>query len=339
MKIVVLAGGKSDEHDVSMSSGSEISNALIAKGHQVLLMDLLTGIKDQSNFDMAFEKYQKSHYAFTVSENVPKITKQTVPEIGENVLEICSTADIVFLALHGGIGENGQLQAIFDAYNIKYTGSGYQGSLLAMNKIVSKEIISNHGIHTANWVVVSDLEDISTIQLPAVVKPIDNGSSIGIDIVETETALKAALVQALNHSKSSHILVEEKIEGREFSVGILGEQVLPVIELIPKAGFYDYKNKYQQGKTEEIVPAKIDQSLTKQLQATAWKVHQLLGLSVYSRIDFLVDNQQTIFVIEANSLPGMTPTSLLPQEAASDGMSYEALCEEIVNKSLKNYRS
>lgn len=338
MKIIVLAGGKSDEHDVSMSSGSQISNALIENGHEVLLIDLLENIPKFNDFKSAYDKYYCKQYIFEIPKTAPILHGIKTNEMGENVLSLCSCADIVFIALHGGIGENGQLQAIFDSFNIKYTGSGYQGSLLAMNKLLAKELMSIHGILTAPWCTVSRKDRNKQIQLPAVVKPTDNGSSIGVAIVEDEKELNQAIDTAFACSNDSRILVEEKITGREFSVGVLGEKILPVIELKPKSGFYDYQNKYQSNRTEEIVPANIPIDISKKMQTIALSVHELLGLSVYSRTDFLLDKQNQIFVIEINSLPGMTPNSLLPQEANAVGIDFNELCERIVVESLKKYQ-
>lgn len=337
MRIVVLSGGKSTEREVSMTSGSKIANALISRGHKVLLIDLIVGVSDCSDFDSAYTKHKKNHYNYTVSESIPEFKGNSGREIGDHVLEICGSADITFFALHGGIGENGKLQAIFDVYDIKYTGSDYKSSLLAMDKIVSKELMRFHGLPTADWETVSGIERIETIKLPAVVKPIDSGSSIGISIVESRLELKKAIEEALKYSRSSKILIEEKIVGREFSVGILGNKVLPAIELKPKSGFYDYQNKYQNSRTEEIVPASVSVELSDQMGELARTIHQILGLSVYSRTDFLVDKMNRIYLIEVNSLPGMTPTSLLPQEAAAVGIAFEELCEQLVMISLEKY--
>lgn len=335
MKIVVLAGGKSDEHDVSMSSGSMIANALIANGHKVLLIDLSQGVSDVNNFDEAYINYYTSHYDATISSN---FVKQEGNEIGENVLEICLTSDIVFLGLHGGIGENGQLAALFDIYGIQYTGSGYQASLLAMDKQLSKEIMRINGLPTANWTIVSEKSDLFSINLPAVVKPLDNGSSIGVVLVDTKDKLVQAIEETKDYTKSSKIMVEDKIEGREFSVGVLGNKGLPAIEIRPINGFYDYHNKYQKDMTEEIVPALISSELTSTLQRMAVELHNILGLDVYSRTDFIVTEDNEIYIIEINSLPGMTPQSLLPQEAKALGLSYEELCEKIIELSLCKYQ-
>ncbi|MGF3112514.1 D-alanine--D-alanine ligase family protein [Facklamia sp. P9177] len=340
MNIVVLAGGLSDERDVSLSSASQIANALIQKGHCVLLLDLYLGMKDVREFEEAHRKYGKNEYTYQVPKEAPNLKKliqenqNRTNQIGINVISICQSADIVFLGLHGGIGENGVLQALFDLYQIKYTGSNYKGSLLAMDKIVSKEIMVSNNILTPEWCLIDDFNEVN-VQAPAVVKPNDNGSSIGVEIVEEQSQLMASINRAKKYSDK--ILVEKKIIGREFSVGILGDQVLPVIELIPKNGFYDYSNKYQAGATEEIVPANLQSDLSKKMQQIAFKIFHKLDLKVYGRVDFLMDNENTIYCIEVNSLPGMTPTSLLPQEALAKGMSYEELCQQIVKLSLEKY--
>lgn len=334
MKIVVLAGGLSEEREVSLSSGSQIANALIKNNHTVLLLDLAEDIDEASDFDLAYSLNQQDEYLYQVSEEAPVADKEKGQRdaVGKNVLNICKTADIVFVALHGGIGENGQLQALLDIHGIRYTGSDYKSSLLAMDKLVSKELMAFHGILTPKWLVMKETDDISKVTLPAVVKPNDSGSSIGVKIVSDEKELSTALGAAFNYSQT--VLIEERIVGREFSVGIIDDKALPIIEVIPKAGFYDYKNKYQVGFTEEITPAHVNEELTKTMQQLALQVHRLLGLSVYSRIDFMMDKDENLYVIEANSLPGMTPTSLIPQEAAAAGISYIELCEMIVAKSL-----
>ncbi|CAD7359349.1 MULTISPECIES: D-alanine--D-alanine ligase family protein [Staphylococcus] len=341
MNIIVLAGGLSDERDVSLSSGAQIANALIKNGHKVLMLDLYLGLKEVKNFEEAYNKYGESVYDYEVPEVAPDLEELIDKnngrknEIGDNIIDICQTADIVFLGLHGGIGENGKLQAIFDLYNIKYTGTGYKGGLLAMDKIVSKELMTVNHILTPEWRIMNN-ENINTIKAPAVVKPNDNGSSIGVKVVDDQRELLDAIT--LSKQYSDTILIEKKIAGREFSVGIIGEKVLPIIELIPKDGFYDYSNKYQPGATEEITPANISDDQTERMQNIALKVFKKLGLEVYGRVDFIMDSNDNIFCIEANSLPGMTPTSLLPQEAEAHGINYEQLCEMIVTHSLEKYR-
>jgi len=341
MKIVVLAGGLSDERDVSLASGAQISNALISKNHDVLLLDIYKGLQDVSNFETAYKKYKKETYSYNVPKekpNLQELRKQQNNQkslIGPNVLAICQDADICFLALHGGIGENGQLQALFDIYGIQYTGSSYEGSLLAMNKIISKKLMAFNGIKTPKWDIYHFEKELPEISYPVVLKPNDNGSSIGVIMLDNSDELHQALEEI--KSISNAVLIEEKIDGREFSVGIIGNSALPVIEIIPKKDFFDYESKYQEGASEEVCPANIPKTLAAELQKMAINVHNILGLKVYSRIDFIVDHNNEIYCIEANSLPGMTKTSLLPQEAQANQISYEDLCELLITESLKKY--
>lgn len=332
MNIVVLAGGYSHEREVSLSSGSLIANALMENGHQVILLDLYFGTEAASTFDEAYSKLKKDKYDYKVKRAIPDLealkAQKAKPNemIGDNIIPICQSADLVFLSLHGELGENGQLQAVFDLYDITYTGTGYLGSAIAMNKILSKEIMASRGIITPDWEVLEQ-QDQPTSSVPCVVKPNASGSSIGVYIVDEEADLAHAVSEAKKYSES--VLIEEKIEGREFSVGILNGEALPAIEIIPKSGFYDYENKYQEGATIEICPAELDPQIAERMQAIALDVFKALRLEYYSRIDFMVTAEGNIYCIEANTLPGMTPTSLFPQEAAAHGISYNELCNTL----------
>ena len=331
MNVVVLAGGLSPERDVSLASGMLISNALVEKGHSVLLLDLYKGIKDDE-MHLLFSN-EKRNYDFTIDEEIPELTKKNTKNlIGRNVIKICKMADIVFLALHGSIGENGKLQAIFDCMGIKYTGSSYEGSILAMDKILTKKILEHDNIKTPKWHLLKNVRK-ENIKFPVVVKPANNGSSIGVSIANNLEEFEVAIIECEKYK--DEIIIEEYIKGREFSVGILDKTALPPIEIIPKSGFYDYKNKYQEGKTIEICPPKISQDKIKEMQQIAIKVHNALLLGAYSRIDFILDENGNFNVLEANSLPGMTKTSLLPQEALVTGITYEDLCEKILLSNLK----
>lgn len=331
MKVIVLAGGYSTERNVSFSSGALIANALIENGHEVMLLDLYLGIK---NTDFPAEYTKSTKYTYEILEAEPdlealKTTSGCNELLGEGVLDLCKEADVVFLALHGSIGENGQLQALFDLYKINYTGSGYIGCLLAMEKDISKKLMVQNGIATPDWVTVfkRNTGKPISVSFPCVVKPCSNGSSIGVSFADNETELKEAINSALKYEDK--IIIEKKITGREFSVGILDGKPLPIIEIVPKTGFYDYKNKYQQGYTEEICPAPLDKNLTEIIQNEALKAHKTLNLGFYSRVDFLLDENGNFYCLEANALPGMTPTSLLPQEASCAGIDYNSLCEMI----------
>lgn len=342
MKIVVLAGGLSPEREVSLSSGSMIANALREAGHSTVLVDVYEGIQLAGEPELLFKDKTATPYSYKVPDTEPDLEEirrrnnNRKELIGPNVLTLCKAADIVFIALHGAMGENGQLQAVFDTVGVRYTGSGYIGSLLAMDKDISKRLMRQAGIATSDWMIADNTVTtsciIDTIGLPCVVKPCSAGSSIGVSIVENEEALGTALNYAL--SIEEKILIEKMVKGREFSVGILGGKALPVIEIIPNEGFYDYKNKYQAGLTREICPAELSGEDTERLQELALKVHKVLRLGSYSRIDFIMNEKGDFVCLEANALPGMTPTSLLPQEALVVGISYVELCDMIVKLSL-----
>ena len=344
MRIVVLAGGLSTERDVSISSGILVASALREKGHEVVLLDVFTGYEQNiCDIDALF----KQNYSFTDKVNVGETVSDLseVKEnrlnksdrfIGTNVIEICTEADITFLALHGGEGENGQLQASLDLLGIKYTGTGYLGSALAMNKGLTKSVFVQNKINTPAGEIFKSVEDAKNWSIfPCVVKPCSGGSSVGIAKAENEEEYILAVKDAFRYE--NEIVVEQFVKGREFSVGILGGKALPPIEIIPKSGFYDYAAKYQAGATDEICPADIDEQTDKKLRESAVAAYNSLHLDSYARVDFLVDENGEPFCLEANTLPGMTPTSLLPQEAAVEGLNYADLCEKIIEISLAKY--
>lgn len=331
MKIVVLAGGMSPERDVSLSSGALIATALMERGHSVALADVYKPI-NTAEIDKMFRSEGKYEYRVPASEPDLDKLKKDFGEgerlIGRGIIELCEKADAVFLALHGGMGEDGRIEALLESCGIKHSGSDYASCHLAMDKALTKAIFESNGIPTPKWNLYCD-EDISEIPTPCVVKPCGCGSSVGVTIVETPRELERAI--SLAKSYGAKVMIEEKITGREFSVGILGGKVLPAIEIIPKMGFYDYKNKYQAGATEEICPADLTESQAEKMGRIALRAHNALGLGMYSRLDFLMDRDGNFFCLEANALPGMTPSSLLPQEAKAAGIDYITLCEMIVS--------
>ncbi|MDR3552296.1 MAG: D-alanine--D-alanine ligase [Clostridia bacterium] len=340
MKIVVLAGGLSPERDVSLSSGSLIANALMESGHEVLLLDVYEGIKaGEGDYAGLFKNLaQGKKYRYEIPESEPDLdairrrNNGQTSLIGANVLGLCGFADVVFIALHGAMGENGQLQATLDNFGIRYTGTGYIGSLLAMDKDLTKRLLRQAGIPTADWAVYDLHQNISRVAeeigFPCVVKPCSCGSSVGVSMADTMEELEAAVGCAEKYE--AKILIEKKIAGREFSVGVLDGAALPVIEIIPLTGFYDYKNKYQSGLTKEVCPAALTREQTKEVQRRALDVHETLRLGGYSRVDFILDGAGEFICLEANTLPGMTPASLIPQEAQQLGLSYPELCNKIV---------
>ncbi len=343
MNILVLAGGYSPERDVSLTSGSLIANALKREGEKVCLADVYLGI-DETELSHADLFNSNEGDVYRVERSIPNLRELKEKSgngealIGRGIIELCRRADVVFLALHGAMGENGQLQATLDNYGIKYTGSGYVGSLLAMDKDISKKMFVGAGVNTPEWIYVS-VKDFNEnifeekIGYPCVVKPCSCGSSVGISIVDNREELDRALSFASEYE--DYVLIEKKIVGRELTVGILDGEVLPVIEIIPTEGFYDYTNKYQAGKTLEICPAEIDESIKNAVGEQSRLAFGALRLSGYSRFDFIVDESGKPWCLEANTLPGMTPTSLLPQMAAENGMDYGKLCLKIVELALE----
>ncbi len=335
MNIIVLAGGISTEREVSIVTGKNVCRALRQKGHDAAILDVYFGTACPEN--IFTENYSLEEALKEIEKNSQKVEEEKKTRkvfFGEHVIALCQKADIVFMALHGENGENGKVQAAFDLFGISYTGTGYLGSALAMDKGLSKHLFEANGIPTPKGITLKAHErgEKSTgITFPCVVKPSCGGSSIGVSIVENPGELERALEESF--ALEDEVVVEQYIRGREFSVAVVQGEAYPVIEIVPKAGFYDYKNKYQAGATDEYCPADIPDEATKRMQACAVKVSEVLLLDKYSRMDFLMDENENIYCLEANTLPGMTPTSLIPQEAAVLGMDYGTLCEKLIEVS------
>ena len=349
MDIVVLAGGLSTERDVSFKTGDMVAKALRENGHRVILLDVFMGYKEaEEDISDIFEhSIEASVSVSAIPETAPDLAKvkasrkdQSACFFGPNVISMCQMADIVFMALHGENGENGKIQAAFDLLGIKYTGSGYLSSALAMDKGAAKIFFEKNGVPTPAGMKMTKADhtddfDKTGLSLPCVVKPCCGGSSIGVSIVRTKEQFHAALDEAFYWE--DELIIEEYIEGREFSVGVLEYQALPVIEIAPVEGFYDYKNKYKAGSTVETCPAELSKEITEEMQKYAVMAAEALGLDTYSRMDFLLNKEGKIYCLEANTLPGMTPTSLLPQEAKVIGMNFNELCEKLIKISLQKY--
>ncbi len=344
MRIVVLAGGISPERDVSLSSGIGIYKALKERGHQVVLLDVFLGYEGDDVRGIFEKGDDPAAELAKVAETSPDIEaiKALRPDwkknfFGPNVIAICQAADVVFMALHGADGENGRIQACFDLMGICYTGADYVSSALCMDKGLAKELFAYHGIMTPQGfrLTKESLEkERDKAEFPCVVKVCRGGSSVGVSMAGNMKEYEAALQEAFLYDEE--VIVEQYIKGREFSVGVMEGRALPVIEIAPLKGFYDYKNKYQAGATIETCPAQLPEEKTKEMQMLAEKVFHALRLRNYARMDFLMDGQGELFCLEANTLPGMTATSLLPQEAAAEGVSFGELCEKIIAAALKD---
>lgn len=346
MNIVVLAGGTSTERDISIVSGTMVCRALRNKGHKAVVVDVFLGYKgDNCTIDSIYKEQQDLD---ANAENLKAQTKSVAVEFesrkkksqsffGENVLALCESSDIVFMGLHGANGEDGKIQAAFDLLGIKYTGTGYLSSAISMNKQLTKIIVSQYKVPMPKGVEVVKSEGLQecTVGFPCVVKPCCGGSSVGVSIANNAEEYKKALEDGFALEES--LVVEQFIDGREFSIGVIEGEALPIIEIAPLEGFYDYTNKYKPGATKDTCPAQLNADITIKMQRYAEMACEAVGLETYGRVDFLIGKDEEIYCLEINTLPGMTPTSLLPQEAAVNGYSFDALCEWLVEVSMKKY--
>ena len=344
MKVVVLAGGTSTERDVSLITGTMIYNALKNKGHQVVLLDVYLGYDGEVTNIFEIDKDWTANIGAIKDSNPDTLQIKALKALrkdnsdsffGTGVIDICSNADIVFIALHGENGEDGKIQAAFDLMGIKYTGTDYASSTLAMDKAISKEIFSVYKIPTPSGIHIKKGETFSWDLYPCVIKVCCGGSSVGVYIANSHTELAGSLANAFSYE--NEVIIEQYIKGREFSIGVIEGNALPIIEIAPLEGFYDYKNKYQEGSAIETCPAELGEDITAQMQKIAEDVFKALRIKTYARIDFMLNDKNEIFCLEANTLPGMTPSSLLPQEAQVIGMDFAALCEKIIEISIKKY--
>ena len=343
MNIIVLAGGNSTEREVSIASGQGVCKALRERNHKAVLLDPYFGAskKEENLFPAEYDVDKAADTMREMSSKLEETMKTRKGFFGPNVLEICKEADIVFLALHGANGEDGKVQSVLDLMGIKYTGSGPLSSGMAMDKGITKMVFEAKGVPTPKGITLekgkcsSQLADYG-MEFPVIVKPCCGGSSVGVCIANNQTEYQAALLEAFSYE--NEVVVEQFITGREFSVAVVDKKAYPVIEIAPLQGFYDYKNKYQAGSCVETCPADLSSALTKEMQKYAEMGYEALNLQAYARLDFLMDDEGNMYCLEANTLPGMTPTSLIPQEAKAIGMDYPQLCEKLIEVSLKKYQ-
>jgi D-alanine-D-alanine ligase len=291
-KIAVLMGGPGEEREISLQSGKAIQLALEAIGYNVLSITM---------------------------EN----------KLGDIISDLHSV-DLVFLGLHGSIGENGTIQGFLESLGVKYTGSDPLSSAICMDKNISKIIARDSKVNTPNWKIVTRGQTLNedNSEFPLVIKPNDQGSTVGLTIVHDESELCPALNLAYNYSSS--VMVEQFIEGRELTVTLIGGKALPVCEIIPSHELYDYECKYTSGMSKYVCPADIDLDLTKRVQEITERLFDVLKCRHYSRADFRLDHEDNLWFLEMNTLPGMTDTSLAPMAAKAAGFSFNDLIDRIV---------
>ena len=349
MKIVVLAGGISTERHVSLVTGASACRALRSLGHRAILVDLYLGLEDYDGpLEAAFDAPDGFIGQVAIGKTAPDLDAvraarrmQGPSRIGLHVLELCRLADCVFLGLHGADGEDGKIQAALDLLGVPYTGSGPLASAMAMDKAVAKRIMASAGVRTPAWrelrYTEADIPRLTQeLPVPCAVKVVNGGSSIGVALPDTRAQLEDALRELVRFHEP--VIVEEKIRGREITQPILDDRYMSAIEIVPPAGsYFDYVAKYQSGAegAQEICPARISEAEQRTIGEAALSVHRALGLSVYSRVDFILDGEGRAWCLEVNTLPGMTPASLIPRSARVEGLSYAELCERIVLLSLE----
>jgi D-alanine-D-alanine ligase len=321
MHIAVLMGGVSSEREISVLSSSEITKAARALGHQVTVIEMTEGVLTQA---------QEARWFSLVADDIPPFEKHKTELPLDILLAQLGSLDKVFIGLHGGRGENGAIQAELETLGIPFTGSGSESCSLAMNKYKTKKIYESHRLPTPQYQIFKGV-DLINISFPFIIKPNQEGSSVGLSLIQDEGSLDSAINYALKYDRE--VLVEDFIDGQEFTVGVLGEMALTPGIIKPKnSKLFDYQAKYHEGATEEIFPPPgISMDEINTLRQLALKAHKALGLRGYSRTDFLQDQAGHFFILETNTLPGLTRHSLLPKSAQASGISFMELIEKILD--------
>jgi len=332
VRVTVLTGGTSSERDVAIASAVQVVHALRSRGHTVAVVDTARGyIPDAAEPQML---------SGTVGREPPPreelvALEQGVLLSGLTALPVVRDADVIFLALHGGRGEDGTLQAVLDVLGVRYTGSGALGSGLAMDKDIAKRLFQDRGIPTAEWLMApaATAEVESRLGWPVVVKPSKQGSTVGLTVVKAAAELEPAVAEAGRYD--DEVMIEAFIPGRELTVGILDGRALAVGEIIPQHEIFDYECKYTPGMSQEIFPARLPAAVAERCRRLGLEAHEALKLGGYSRVDFRLTPAGEMLCLEVNTLPGMTATSLLPQSAAAMDISFPELCERICLAGMK----
>ena len=331
MRVTVLMGGDSEERDVSLASGVQVARALREAGHEVVAFDTETG-------PLSEERQAELLEAGVGTSPSVRTPPSTGPAQGRSVRRILDApevtgADIVFPTLHGGWGEDGTLQALLEWAGVPFVGSDMTACAVAMDKDLSKRLLRAGGVGTPDWVVADEAEAVlGQLEPPVIVKPVSGGSSVLLEKAADAEQLEAALDRGREAGR--RMMAEAMVSGREFTVGIVGDEALPVGEIIPQHELFDYECKYQPGMAQEIFPAEVAPALAELLREEALRTHRLLGMRDFSRVDFMVDGEGRSWCLEANTLPGMTANSLLPRAGRAAGLDFSELCDRIVRIAL-----
>ncbi len=326
MRVTVLTGGTSAERDVAIASAVQVVGALRSRGHEVAVVDTARGYIPEAD--------ETTLLSGTVGTEPPSIAQLQALERGLLLsglanLAVVRDADVLFLALHGGRGEDGTIQTLLEMVGVPYTGSGRLGSAMAMDKDISKRLFQGAGVPTARWVMAPAAQTRIEREFgwPVVVKPSKQGSTVGLTVVKTAGEFDPAV--ALARQYDDEVMIEEFVPGRELTVGVLAGRALPVGEIIPRHEIFDYECKYTPGMSQEIFPADLPAGIAKECGRLSLLAHEALKLGGYSRVDFRLTPSDELFCLEVNTLPGMTATSLLPQAARASGLDFPELCEQI----------
>ncbi len=349
MRVVVLLGGESEEREVSLASGCNVADALRQSGHDVVALDSVGGALTRADEAKILAEGVRSLPPGEIAGGGASVSGAASAPSGACAgtalvthEEIVST-DVVFPALHGGMGEDGTLQALLDLGEVAYAGSGMLGCALAMDKDITKRILRDAGVPTPDWLVNPTAEEaVERLGLPIIAKPVAGGSSVRLYLLDdpagVEETIKVEAARASESGEVSDMMYEAFVPGREFTVAIVGEEVLPVGEIVSEHELFDYECKYQVGMADEIFPAEIPETLARSLQERALEVHRLLRLRDFSRVDFIVDEEAEAWCLEANALPGLTANSLLPKAARAAGITFPELCDRIVHLAAERAR-
>lgn len=335
MRVLLLAGGKSGERAVSLTSGKSLYESLVRLGHTVTVVDPYTGrsLLDTNGQYIGIENQPSSQSIVGQESSATELTQVLAASQ-------LTQADVVFLGLHGGDGENGTIQNLLTLAGVPFTGSGMKASAVAMDKALTKRLMHAEHIRTPNWILIADGETVKvkplTLQYPVIVKPNEGGSTVGLTKVDSADGLPDAIKLAA--LEPGGVLIEEFIPGRELTVAVLDGEALPIVEIRPKKGLYDYEAKYTKGASEYIVPAPIDKALSDSIQSAAARLFAAIGCQGLARIDFIITKHGEYYCLEVNTLPGMTNLSLAPMAAKAIGIPYDELVNKILSLALDKHR-